>query len=206
MEIFVDKVLFVCYYCIMSKKQRFLVVDTETGGLDCENHSILSIAGVSWTPNGDVTPVFNLYVKENEINCIDKALKVNKIDLNEVKSKGFDPKMAVARIRGHLDAHFGPDRRPIQLVAHNAPFDLGFIRRLYRLAGEEYKEDFRGRALDTCSVLQFLMISGKIQGFRASADTLFKAADVEIAEEDRHTAIGDALATAKSLEVLINKY
>ena len=51
-----------------------------------------------------------------------------------------------------------------------------------------------------------LMISGKIKGFRASADTLFKAANVEIAEEDRHTAMGDALATAKSLEVLINKY
>ena len=50
------------------------------------------------------------------------------------------------------------------------------------------------------------MISGKIKGFRASADTLFKAANVEIAEEDRHTAMGDALATAKSLEVLINKY
>tara|TARA_Y100001963_G_scaffold121143_1_gene169485 strand:+ start:10914 stop:11486 length:573 start_codon:yes stop_codon:yes gene_type:complete len=190
----------------MSKQQKFLVVDTETGGLDCENHSILSIAGVSWTPNGDVTPVFNMYVKEDSINVIDKALEVNKIDLNEVKSKGYCPNRAVALIRGYLDAHFGRDRRPIQLVAHNAPFDLGFIRRLYRLAGEDFRKDFRGRALDTCSVLQFLMISGKIEGFRASADTLFKAANVEIAEEDRHTAMGDALATAKSLEVLINKY
>jgi len=190
----------------MSKKQRFLVVDTETGGLDCEDHSILSIAGVSWTPNEEVRPVFNLYIKENEINAIEKALKINKIDLNEVNEKGYDPEMAVARIRGHLDAHFGFDRRPIQLVAHNAPFDLGFIRRLYRLAGEDFKADFRDRALDTCSVLQFLMISGKIGGFRASADTLFKAADVEINEKDRHTAMGDALATAQSLEVLINKY
>ena len=190
----------------MSRKQRFLVVDTETGGLDCQDHSILSIAGVSWTPNEEVKPVFNLLIKENEINAIEKALKINKIDLNEVKSKGFSPEMAVFRIRGYLDAHFGPERRPIQLVAHNAPFDLGFIRRLYRLAGEDFKVDFRDRALDTCSVLQFLMISGKIGGFRASADTLFKAADVEIDEKDRHTAMGDALATAQSLEVLINKY
>jgi len=190
----------------MSKKQRFLVVDTETGGLDCQDHSILSIAGVAWSPNEEVKPVFDLFIKENEINTIEKALKINKIDLNEVKSKGFSPKQAISKIRGHLDAHFGFDRRPIQLVAHNAPFDLGFIRRLYRLAGEDFRADFRDRALDTCSVLQFLMISGKISGFRASADTLFKAAEVEIAEKDRHTAMGDAWATAQSLQVLINKY
>jgi len=190
----------------MSKKQKFLVVDTETGGLDCENHSLLSIAGISWEPNGEVIPVFDLYVKEDEMNVLDKALKINKIDLNEVKEKGFSPSMAVARIRGHLDAHFGFDRRPIQLVAHNAPFDLGFLRRLYRLAGEDFKADFRDRALDTCSILQFLMLSGKVEGFRASADTLFKAAGVTIEEKDRHTAFGDAMATAKSLNVILNKF
>ena len=50
----------------MSKKQRFLVVDTETGRLDCEDHRILSIAGVSCSPNEEVRPVFNLYIKEND--------------------------------------------------------------------------------------------------------------------------------------------
>lgn len=190
----------------MSKKQKFLVVDTETGGLDCDNHSLLSVAGISWEPNGEVVPVFDLYVKEDEINAIDKALKINKIDLNEVKEKGFSPSMAVARIRGRLDAHFGLKRRPIQLVAHNAPFDLGFLRRLYRLAGEDMSKDFRSRALDTCSILQFLMLSGKVEGYRASADTLFKAAGVEIEEKDRHTAFGDAYATAKSLNIILEKY
>ena len=190
----------------MSKKQRFLVVDTETGGLDCQDHSILSIAGVSWTPNDEVKPVFDLFIKENEINTIEKALKINKIDLNEVKSKGFSPKEAVSKIRGHLDAHFGFDRRPIQLVAHNAPFDLGFIRRLYRLAEQDMNLDFRDRALDSCSILQFLMISGKVKGFRASADVLFESAGVKIAEKDRHTAFGDAFATAKSLDILLDKF
>jgi DNA polymerase III epsilon subunit-like protein len=199
-------VIFVCYYTSMSKKQKFLVVDTETGGLDCDDHSLLSVAGISWEPNGEVTPVFDLYIKEDEINAIDKALKINKIDLNEVNDKGFSPKMAVASIRGHLDAHFGLKRRPIQLVAHNAPFDLGFLKRLYRLAEEDFKADFRDRALDTCSILQFLMLSGKVEGFRASADTLFKAAGVTIAEEDRHTAFGDAMATAQSLNVILNKF
>jgi len=190
----------------MSRKQRFLVVDTETGGLDCKEHSILSIAGVILTPDEGCDPCFDLLINEEEIKYIDKALEINKISLNEVKSRGFSPNIAVGMIRGALDTALGTDRRPIQLVAHNAPFDLGFIRRLYRLAGEDFKADFRDRALDTCSVLQFLMISGKVSGFRASADTLFKAAGVEIPENKRHTAMGDAWATAKSLQVLINKY
>ena len=52
----------------------------------------------------------------------------------------------------------------------------------------------------------FLMISGKVKGFRASADVLFESAGVEIAEKDRHTAFGDALATAKSLDILLDKF
>ena len=69
------------------RKQKFLVVDTETGGLSCDEHSLLSFAGIAWTPGEEPTPVFDIYVKEDDINTIPKALEVNKIDLNEVKEK-----------------------------------------------------------------------------------------------------------------------
>ena len=188
------------------RKQKYLVVDTETGGLSCDEHSLLSFAGIAWTPGEEPTPAFDIYVKEDDINTIPKALEINKIDLNEVNTKGFSPSDAVKAIRKALDVHFGEKRKRIQLIAHNAPFDLGFIKRLYRLAGENFNDDFRDRALDTCSVLQFLMLAGKIDGYRANADTLFKAAGVEIEEKDRHTAFGDAYATAKSLNVILVIY
>ena len=35
------------------RKQKFLVVDTETGGLSCDEHSLLSFAGIAWTPGAD---------------------------------------------------------------------------------------------------------------------------------------------------------
>jgi len=189
----------------MTKNQTFLVVDTETGGLNCEKHSILSIAGVIWEPRSKVEPIFDLYIKEHFINVVPQALKVNKIDLNKVYA-GDEPFDAVQKIRNSLDEYLGTDRKPIQLVGHNVSFDLGFIKRLYRHAGQDYRVDFRDRALDTCSILQFLMISGKVDGYRASADLLFKTAGVELKKEDRHTALGDAVATAESLEALINKF
>ena len=201
-----DKVTFVCYYGCMTMKDTFLVIDTETGGLSCKKNSILSIAGVIWKPRGEITKLFDFYIKEPVMNVEERALKVNKIDLKDVYDRGLTPIEAVRTIKSTLNARFGPDRRPIQLVGHNVAFDLGFIRRLYRLAEQDMSLDFRDRALDSCSILQFLMISGKVKGFRASADVLFESAGVKIAEEDRHTAFGDALATAKSLDILLDKF
>ena len=195
-----------CYHRYMTMKNTFLVIDTETGGLNCDKNSILSIAGVIWQPRGEISKLFDFYIKEPVMNVEERALKINKIDLKDVSEHGLTPIEAVGTIKRALNARFGPDRRPIQLVGHNVAFDLGFIRRLYRLAGHDMSLDFRDRALDSCSILQFLMISGKIKGFRASADVLFESAGVKIAEKDRHTAFGDAFATAKSLDILLDKF
>ena len=78
----------------MSKKQDFLVVDTETGGLSCDEHSILSFAGVAWSVDGEPVKCFDLYIKEDDIKYIPKAIILYqdiyklKPDLNtEIKQK-----------------------------------------------------------------------------------------------------------------------
>jgi len=185
----------------MRKKQPYLVVDTETGGLNAKKHSILSIAGVIWDPKKKVEPIFDFYVCEDNISYVEKALEVNKIDLKDVEN-GFKPANAVIEIKKALDKHFGPDRKPILLVGHNINFDIAFIKRLYRLAGRNYYTDFRDRAMDTAAILEFFMISGRIKGNRASADVLFEATNTKIEEKDRHTAKGDAIATAIAIDKL----
>ena len=187
-------------------KDTFLVIDTETGGVSCKKNSNLSIAGVIWKPRGEITKLFDFYIKEPVMNVEERALKVNKIDLKDVYDRGLTPIEDVRTIKSTLNARFGPDRRPIQLVGHNVAFDIGFIRRLYMLANEEFSQDFRERAIDTCSILQFLIISGKIKSERASADVLFESAGVFIPEEERHTAMGDALATAFSIDKFLDKF
>ena len=119
-----------------------------------------------------------------------------------------EPYIVVKKIQNALNERLGQDRKAIQLVGHNVAFDIAFTKRLYRHAGleKEYSNDFRDRAMDTCSILEFLMLSGKVEGYRASGDVLFKAAGVVIEEKDRHTALGDAVATAYALESLIKKF
>ncbi len=188
----------------MLKNKKYLVIDTETGGLDPKKNSILSAAGVLWTPGEEVRPIFDIYVREYHINVEDKALEVNKIDMNKVYG-GMIPPDAVKKIKSCLDAALGTSRRPITLVGHNINFDIGFMKRLYRHAGSDFSADFRDRGVDSCSLVEFLRIAGKIDANRSNADVLFRYGDVSLPEKDRHTALGDACATAKALETIITK-
>ena len=150
------------------KNKKYLVIDTETGGLDPEKNSILSIAGVLWEPGKTIEPVFDMYVKEHFIDVEPAALKVNKIDMNKIYHAD-EPYIVVKKIQNALDERLGKDRKPIQLVGHNVAFDIAFAKRLWRYAGleESFKKDFRDRALDTCSILEFLMLSGKVKVLRS---------------------------------------
>ena len=187
-------------------KQSYIVLDVETGGLSPKDHSILEISGILWKPGQEIRPVFDCYVKEEEIVTIPRAMEINQIDLGKVKKQGRTPKETVRYIRDRLDEVLGENRRPVKILAHNASFDYGFLQRLYSLAGEEINKDFYGRTIDSASILEFLMIVNHIKGDRASADVLFESTNNQIKSEERHRSYYDALATAKSMESLFNVY
>lgn len=81
------------------------------------------------------------------------------------------------------------------IVAHNAPFDYGFIRQEYKSLGYTFTRDY------LCTV----KLSRKLMpGFRSYS--LGKLCDqLGIQLEHRHRAHGDALATVKLFELLLSK-
>ena len=83
--------------------------------------------------------------------------------------------------------HFAEDA---VLVAHNAPFDMGFLRR----AAPETGAHFDNPVLDT------VLLSAMVWGGSAphSLDALVERLDIVIPPEDRHTAMGDTIATAQA--------
>tara|TARA_Y100001938_G_scaffold84808_1_gene116445 strand:+ start:862 stop:1449 length:588 start_codon:yes stop_codon:yes gene_type:complete len=186
--------------------QAYIVLDTETGGLSPAKHSLLEVSGILWRPGKLIKPVFDCYVKEDEIITVPRAMEINQIDLNVVRERGKSPKEAIKYIKHALDEELGTNRRPVKILAHNASFDYGFLKRLYNLAGERINKDFYGRTIDTASILEFLMIVDHIKGDRASADVLFESTNNQLKEEERHRSYYDALATAKSMETLFNVY
>ena len=187
-------------------RQAYIVLDVETGGLDPQTHSILEISGILWKPGKVIQPVFDCYIKEENITTVPRAMEINQINLDKVEKHGRTPKEAINYIRNRLDDVLGIDRRPVKILAHNASFDYSFLRRLYGLAGGKIYEDFYGRTVDSASILEFLMLADHIKGNRASADVLFESTNNQIKDNERHRSYYDALATAKSMETLFNIY
>jgi DNA polymerase III subunit epsilon len=74
------------------------------------------------------------------------------------------------------------------LIAHNAPFDMEFLRRVERQLGLSFD----------MPVLDTVLLSAVVYGQHEvhSLDALSHRLGITIPEEDRHTAIGDTIATA----------
>lgn len=176
-----------------------LVIDTETGGLSPREHSLLTIAGVAWTPTAQPRPLFSLMVREEPLVVQSEAMSINGIDLQEIENHGLSPSEAVDAIRYALDHHFGPHREPICLAGHNISFDVGFLQRLYRLGKADYAQDFGRRTLDTATIFAFFMASGLVPSGKANGDRMFASMGIPVDQQHRHTALGDAWATALSL-------
>ncbi len=183
----------------MSYDLPVLVLDTETGGLSSKDHSLLTVAGVAWTPDAPPRPLFSLMVKEEPLSTTPKAMQVNRLDLEQIKREGLSPRQTVEAIRYALDQHYGVQRPPLCLAGHNIGFDVGFMQRLYRLAKQDYKRDFSRKTLDTVTLFQFTMAAGVLPPGKADGDSMFRAFQIPLAEEHRHTALGDAWATALAL-------
>jgi DNA polymerase-3 subunit epsilon len=175
---------------------RLLVIDTETGGVDPSKFSILTFAGAVWEDER-VVEVIEFSVMEPRVRTEPEAMLVNRIDLIEHKKRSISPRAATQLLGGFLDRNFQSET--ITLAGHNVSFDVGFLKRLYRLAGEEYPTRFSHRFIDTASIVAFLDISGLISLEKPSLDNALKTFGIAYQPQSRHTALGDVLVTCKLL-------
>lgn len=181
-------------------RPKLVVVDTETGGLDPEKESILTLAAVIWHEGG-IEDSIEIRIAEPEIVANQGALRVNGIDLDELRREGVSPLTAVNTLENFLQKH--DLRRNVMLAGHNLAFDVGFLKRLYRLAQRDYSKRFTHRGVCTQSAAVFLNLCGilDVRGF--SGDVLFRHFGITPEERagngGKHTALGDATATAHLL-------
>jgi DNA polymerase III epsilon subunit-like protein len=185
---------------------RLLVVDTETGGVDPQIHSIFSLAAIVWE-DGKLGAEFEVLIVEPLLAVTGRALEINGIDIVDHCKRGVGPADAVARLQSFLRDHFPEElgsRNKISLAGHNVNFDVGFMKRLFRLAGLSYEDMFSHRVMDTAGLLRFLTLAKKLPLSGAGADEAFQYFGIEVPKGKRHTALGDARATALLLNKLID--
>ncbi len=185
----------------MSAKRKLLVVDTETGGLDPHGDAIISIAAIVWHEGG-IDDRFYKVIRDPEGSLAPRALEVNGFTPERIEAEGEDPLAVVLALENFLLKN--DMRNRITTAGHNVAFDLGFLRRLYRLAGYDFEKRFSHRALCTMTALLFLEQAGKLSLHSLSLDAVCKHfALARETEDGKHNALSDADVTAKLLTRLI---
>jgi DNA polymerase III epsilon subunit-like protein len=194
----------------MSLPDNLVITDVETGGTDPSKHSITSVAFVIWSPLNPVVRYKEWHVLEDPI-CVSKSLVRAKgidvktcVDFDKLKKYGLPPQEVCSDIRKFLSTvQLSPQSPKPTLVGHNPSFDLGFLKRLFKISDPPGSFPFSHRTIDTHSIAKFLQMKGYVFPEKITSDSLFEHFRIKIPEGERHTALGDAIATAKLLTELL---
>jgi len=171
--------------------EEILFIDTETGGLDPKQHSLLSVGLVVWSPAG-IKASQEILLKEKVFRIDHYALKVNKIDLTEHAAKAQTHAEGIRTLQNFVQQNFSG--KGIVLAGHNVGFDVGFVKQWFDEERLEFSSLFSHRSIDTHSILSALYLSGLIPEKVTDSNKAFDYFKIEV--ERRHTALSDALATA----------
>jgi DNA polymerase III subunit epsilon len=178
---------------------RLLFIDTETGGLAPDKHSLLSIGLVAWE-DMKIIDSREILINDGVLSTTPEALFINKIDIERHRQTAISPAQAVREILSFTGKHF-PGKEKITLAGHNVHFDAGFLKVFFARNNEDFSKYFSHRIIDTSSILHYLYLAGRIQKKAISSDEAFALFDIKV--EGRHTALGDAVATAQLFSKLI---
>lgn len=163
----------------------FVVVDLETTGTRAAGDEITEIGAVR-VRGGVVEAELSTFV------AIDGTLPRHISQLTGI----LPADLVNAPALGEVMATFLEFSRGAVLVAHNARFDLGFLRAAARSTGHEWPDP---QSLCTLALARRILHSGETRGHRLS--TL--AAHLGSSVEPNHRALQDARATVDVLHALI---
>jgi len=183
----------------MSRSDKILFIDTETGGLDPSKYSLLSIAFVVWQ-EFEIVDSIEIFINDGRLIANEEALRINKIDLNFHEEIAVSIPMASIKINEFLSKHFDTNEK-ITLAGHNVNFDINFFKPFLKEGNIDFEKRFSYRFIDTSTILYYLYLSGVMKKKTLSSQQAFDFFGIKV--NKRHSALGDALATAKLFSVLL---
>lgn len=179
---------------------RLLFIDTETGGIDVQKHSLLSIGFVVWDRENGIIDKREYYVKQEKYIATKEAKKINKFNKEEHQEKAIDGKEIIADMLDFFHRYFSSDTL-IPLAGHNTQFDVGFIKKFLIDNGRSFNSIFSHRIIDTYSIMKFLEYAQILDTDISSSAQALNYFEIDI--YNRHTALADAEATVKLFECML---
>ena len=165
-------------------KDNFVVFDIETTGFSKINDKIIEIGAVK-VNNRKITEIYNVLINP-EMDIPEIITELTGINNNMVKNE-----RTIEEVLPEFMDFIGNDT----LVAHNADFDIGFIREKSRLQNIEYTNAY----IDTVAFSRVMLPELKKHKLNIIAKHL------GISLENHHRASDDAKATAEIFLELINR-
>ena len=196
---------------------KFLIIDTETGGENPVDYSILSIAAAVFE-KGEITDAKEWFICEQPEPIVKQAaLDVNHIDYDWILKNGLPPEQAFAEFEGFLIKHFNAPHfnNAIRLMGHNLPFDIAFLKRFIHQAGihkrgvDWFQSRFQKNYVDTVtevvSCIEAFNLPFPSDEFpNLKLGTCLKYFGVEV-PENAHEALVDVQSTGKLYTKLLQK-
>ena len=159
---------------------REIVLDTETTGLKfSDNHRVIEVAAieiVDYLPTGKV---FHKYVNPQ------RDVPESSVDIHGITEKFLENKPLFKDIADEFLEFISVDN----IVAHNAPFDMGFLNFELQRCG---KNTLSNKAIDTV-----VLAREKFPGQSVSLDALCKRLSIDNTLREKHSATLDAELLAR---------
>lgn len=192
----------------MKLNNTLFVLDTETGGVDPQNCSLMEIAGVV-LKDGKVVAKYSSLVKSQngKYVCNEFARSLHGITDEQIEQYGKLPIQIICDLKDIKDKYF--DGEPMTIVAHNAAFDISFVKHMFAQNGQQlsslpdnnqfaYDKIFARNAIDTATMALVLRMQNKLPFDRCSLDNILKFYQIEDTQAKRHSALADAEQTAQA--------
>lgn len=167
--------------------QTFVVADLETTGLNAETDEVLEFAAVQVEPNGDVGDEFSVLVRVST-RVPTEITRLTGITQAAVDSEGRPLSEAMRAFAAFVGPH--------PVFFHNAPFDLGFIKKASSLA----KVKFANPVHDTLLLARQAWPSLGTYKLAALAAYVGASVPTHRALADANAALAVLLAARKKVE------
>ncbi|MGS2739915.1 3'-5' exonuclease [Sinomicrobium sp. M5D2P17] len=163
---------------------RFVVLDTETTGLNYKSDRILSIGAVPVIQNTiSIAGILEVYIKQDTFNP--ETVKIHGLLREDQRVEAVSEEEAVKQFLAYVGNAI--------LVAHHANFDLTMINTALKRLG---LPRLKNRVLDTSTLYTRSRITSNLIDYNKNYALDELADTLNVAKNDRHTATGDAYITA----------
>lgn len=179
---------------------KYLVIDTETGGLDAERNPIIQVAAQIYHDDVLISG-FNEKMRPEEWHyCDPVALEVNRTTVEELKTyqsqkEGYDK--FIKWLDAHINKYDSSDK--FYQVGYNIHhFDAQFLRKWFLVQNNQYYGSyFYNPPIDAMLVAMFACVGQRQNLDNFKLVTVCKSLGIKVEDEKLHDAMYDVQITAE---------